>query len=44
MVLFNSVTNGVVKLLGHDPANEHEVYSGEELKLLIDESTESTLR
>ena len=43
MVLFNSVTNGVVKLLGHDPANEHEVYSGEELKLLIDESTESGL-
>lgn len=43
MWLFNSITNGVVKLLGHDPANEHDVYSGEELKLLIDESTESGL-
>lgn len=43
MWLFNSITNGFVKLLGHDPANEHEVYSGEELKLLIDESTESGL-
>lgn len=43
MLLFNSVTNGFVRLLGHDPANEHEVYSGEELKLLIDESTESGL-
>ncbi len=43
MWLFNSITNGVVRLLGHDPANEHEVYSGEELKLLIDESTESGL-
>ena len=43
MVLFNSITNGVVKLLGHDPANEHEVYTDEEIKLLIDESTESGL-
>lgn len=43
MLLFNSMTNAVVKLMGHDPANEHEVYSGEELKLLIDESTESGL-
>lgn len=43
MVLFNGITNGVVRLAGHDPANEHEVYSGEEIKLLIDESTESGL-
>lgn len=43
MWLFNSITNGVVKLLGHDPANEHEVYTGDEIKLLIDESTESGL-
>ncbi len=43
MVLFNGITNGVVKLLGHDPANEHEVYTGDEIKLLIDESTESGL-
>ena len=39
MVLFNGITNTVVKLMGHDPANEHEVYTGEEIKLLIDEST-----
>lgn len=43
MVLFNGITNAVVKLFGHDPANEHEVYTGEEIKLLIDESTESGL-
>lgn len=43
MLLFNGITNGVVRLAGHDPANEHEVYSGEEIKLLIDESTESGL-
>ena len=43
MVLFNGITNGVVRLAGHDPANEHEVYTGEEIKLLIDESTESGL-
>ncbi len=43
MVLFNGITNTVVKLMGHDPANEHEVYTGEEIKLLIDESTESGL-
>ncbi len=43
MWLFNSITNGVVRLTGHDPANEHEVYTGEEIKLLIDESTENGL-
>ena len=43
MWLFNSVTNGVVRLLGHDPANEHEVYTGDEIKILLDESTESGL-
>ena len=43
MWLFNSITNGVVRLTGHDPANEREVYTGEEIKLLIDESTESGL-
>ena len=43
MWLFNTLTNGVVRLLGHDPANEHEVYTDEEIKLLIDESTESGL-
>lgn len=43
MWLFNTITNGVVKLLGHDPANEHEVYTGDEIKLLVDESAESGL-
>lgn len=43
MWLFNSVTNGVMKLMGHDIANEHEVYTGEEIQLLIDESTASGL-
>lgn len=43
MWLFNSITNGFVRLLGHDPANEHEVYTGDEIKILVDESTESGL-
>ena len=43
MWLFNSITNGVMKLLGHDIANEHEVDTDEEIQLLIDESTESGL-
>ncbi len=43
MVVFNGITNGVMKLLGHDVASEHEVYTDEEIKLLIDESTESGL-
>ena len=43
IVLFNGITNAVVRLAGHDPANEHEVYTGEEIQLLIDESTESGL-
>ena len=43
MWLFNTITNGVMKMLGHDAASEHEVYTDEEIKLLIDESTESGL-
>ena len=43
MWLFNSITNGVVKLMGHDPADEHDVYTEEEIRLLIDESTENGL-
>lgn len=43
MWLFNSITNGVMKLLGHDVASEHEVYTGEEIQLLIDESSENGL-
>lgn len=41
MWLFNTVTNGVMKLMGHDIANEHQVYTTEEIQLLLDESTES---
>lgn len=43
MWLFNTITNAVVRLLGHDPAGEHEVYTGDEIKILVDESTESGL-
>lgn len=43
MWLFNAITNGVVRLSGHDPENEREAYTDEEIKLLIDESTESGL-
>lgn len=43
MIVFNGITNGVMKLLGHDTANEHEVYTDEEIKILIDESTENGL-
>lgn len=43
MWLFNSITNGVVRLAGHDPADEHEAYTDEEIKILIDESTENGL-
>lgn len=43
MWLFNSITNGVMRLLGHDPADEHQVYTEDEIRLLIDESTEGGL-
>ena len=43
MWLFNSITNGVVRLMGHSAADEHDVYTGDEIKLLVDESTESGL-
>ena len=43
MWVFNGITNFVVRLCGHDPANEHEIYTGDEIKLLIDESTEGGL-
>lgn len=43
MWLFNSITNAVVKLLGHDLKDGYEAYTDEEIKLLIDESTESGL-
>ncbi|MGI6105383.1 MAG: hemolysin family protein [Raoultibacter sp.] len=41
MWLFNSITNGVMKLLGHDVTKEHEAYTDEELRRLIEESAES---
>ena len=41
MVVFNALTRGAVRLAGHDPDQEHEAYTNEEIKLLIDESTES---
>lgn len=43
MWLFNSTCSGVMKLFGHDTASEREVYTEEEIQLLIDESTESGL-
>ena len=43
MWLFNALTRGAVRLAGHDPDQAHEVYTDEEIKLLIDESTESGL-
>ena len=43
MVVFNALTYGAVRLAGHDPADDREVYTDEEIKLLIDESTESGL-
>ena len=43
MWVFNTLTIGAVRLAGHDPAKDREVYTDEEIKLLIDESTESGL-
>ena len=41
MWLFNTITNGVMRLAGHDTAKEHDAYTDEELKLLIEQSAES---
>lgn len=43
MWLFNAITNGVMRLTGHDIENQHDMYSEEEIKLLLDERTESGL-
>ena len=43
MWLFNSITNGAVRLMGHEGSEEHDVYTGDEIKILVDESTESGL-
>lgn len=41
MWLFNAITNGVMRLTGHDKKNETDAYSEEEIKLLLEESAES---
>lgn len=41
MWLFNAITNGVMKLLGHDITKEHEAYTDVELRRLVEESAES---
>ncbi len=38
MWLFNTTTNGILKLLGHSLAEEHSAYTEEEIKILMDES------
>ena len=43
MWVFNALTTGAVRLAGHDPENDHEAYTDEEIMWLIDESTESGL-
>ena len=43
MWVFNALTTGAVRLAGHDPAKDREVYTDEEIMWLIDESTESGL-
>ena len=43
MVVFNFVTNSFVRALGHNPKDEREIYTTEEIRLLIDESTEGGL-
>jgi CBS domain containing-hemolysin-like protein len=41
MWLFNSTTNGIMHLTGHDTTNEHQAYTEEEIKILLEESAES---
>lgn len=41
MWLFNSTTNGIMRLTGHDVTNEHQAYTEEEIKILLEESAES---
>ncbi len=38
MWLFNSTTNGILKLLGHSMSEEHSAYTEEEIKILMNES------
>lgn len=41
MWLFNVLTNGIMHLTGHDVTKEHDAYSEEEIKILLEESAES---
>lgn len=41
MWLFNTTTNGIMHLTGHDVTNEHQAYTEEEIKILLEESSES---
>lgn len=41
MWLFNKTTNGIMHLTGHDVTKEHDAYSEEEIKILLEESAES---
>lgn len=41
MWLFNSMTNGFMKLTGHSDAEEHSAYTEEEIKILLEESVDS---
>lgn len=41
MWLFNSMTNGFMKLTGHSDAEAHSAYTEEEIKILLEESVDS---
>lgn len=41
MWLFNTTTNGIMRLTGHDVTSEHQAYTEEEIKILLEESAES---
>lgn len=41
MWLFNTTTNGIMRLTGHDVTNEHQAFTEEEIKILLEESAES---
>ena len=43
MWLFNVLTNAFVRLLGHDVTKDHEAYTSDEIRILLDESTASGL-
>ncbi|MEE0775818.1 MAG: hemolysin family protein [Bacillota bacterium] len=43
MLLFNAVTNGAMRLMGHKSTEENQAYTDEEIKLLMAESSDSGL-